>query len=493
MNRKKSVWLVVLLVLAASIFASTITIIAFSSQQKENSKSDTLFQEPIPVKFSAQSRPSLSANAPTDFVYASEKSIHAVVHVKTVTYVQNRYITTDPFEFFFGSPFRSEPRQQIGMGSGVIISEDGYIVTNNHVIEGATDIEVTLNDKQKLMATVVGTDPTTDIALIKVDAANLPFLHFGDSDELKVGEWVLAVGNPFNLTSTVTAGIVSAKGRDLGILSERSALGLESFIQTDAAVNAGNSGGALVNMRGELVGINTAIASPTGNFSGYSFAVPSSIAQKVVEDLVQYGNVQRGILIGVALDELNAETAKKHKVSVDNYWGVLVVEVEEGSAAAEAGLKAGDVINRINGVDISNLSMAKEQIGRFRPGDKLTFKIVREGKEKALDIMLTNKAGGLNAIPSGDDLLKSLGGKFKPLSAADRSKLGINYGLQIIEVGKGKLQDSGIKKSYIILRVNKTPIDSEETLKSVLENIDGGALIEGVYPNGRVVYYGLGL
>lgn len=493
MNGKKSVWLIVLIVLITSIITSAITIITFTTHKEENPQPAKVVQEPLPVRFSSQTYSNAPVGAPTDFVYASEKSVHAVVHVKTVSYVQNRYIVTDPFEFFFGSPFRTEPRQQIGMGSGVIISEDGYIVTNNHVIEGATDIEVTLNDKQKMMATVVGSDPTTDIALIKIDADNLPFLHFGNSDDLKIGEWVLAVGNPFNLTSTVTAGIVSAKGRDLGIISEKNTLGLESFIQTDAAVNAGNSGGALVNTRGELIGINTAIASPTGNFSGYSFAVPASIAQKVVEDLVQYGNVQRGILTGVALDELNAETAKKYKVSVDKYQGVLAVEVEEESSAAEAGLKAGDVITKINGVDIHNLSMAKEQIGRFRPGDKLIFTIMRNGKEKDLEIVLTNKAGGLSVIPSGDDLMKSLGGTFKPLPASDRSKLGINYGLQVTEVGKGKLQEAGVKKSYIILRVNKKPIDSEETLKNVLEEIEGGALLEGIYPNGRVAYYGLGL
>lgn len=488
MNKKNSFWLILAAALLICIIASGITTLVLSSGKKDASYT-YVPAEPIQPKFTS----AYSTTAPPDFVYASEQSINAVVHVKTVSYVKGRHIV-DPFEFFFGNPFlNQEPRRQVGMGSGVIISEDGYIVTNNHVIEGATDIEVTLNNKQTLQAQVIGTDPTTDIALIKVDAENLPFLHFGDSDELKVGEWVLAVGNPFNLTSTVTAGIVSAKGRNLGLLSENNTLGLESFIQTDAAVNAGNSGGALVNTRGELVGINTAIASPTGNFSGYSFAVPASIAQRVVEDLVQYGTVQRGLLMGVTMVELNAETVKKYNLNISDYQGVYVSRVNDGSAAAKAGLKTGDVITRINRAKVNSLAEAQEQIGRFRPSDEVPFTILRDGKERELNIVLNNKAGGLGLVTSGDEILASLGATFQELSNKDKESLGISYGLQVTEIRSGKLQEAGVRKSYIILRVNKTPIDSVEKLQSVLSQADGGVLVEGVYPNGRIVYYGVGI
>ncbi len=316
----------------------------------------------------------VSSIGSTDFTNAAETSVNAVVHVKTTYSV--RQVTTDPvLEFFFGRPLQQEQRVQQASGSGVIISQDGYIVTNNHVIDKARNIEVVLNDKRTYPATLVGTDPNTDIALLKIEEDNLPYLNFGNSDDLQVGEWVLAIGNPFNLTSTVTAGIVSAKARNINIIS--SDMKIESFIQTDAAVNPGNSGGALVNTQGELVGINTAIASQTGSYSGYSFAVPVTIVNKVVDDLKTYGTVQRG-LMGVQIADISSELYKqKHLTTMQ---GVYVSNVIQGSAAAKAGLQAGDVITAINGRTIDGTAQLQETIGQHRPGDTIEVRYIRNGQ-----------------------------------------------------------------------------------------------------------------
>ena len=320
--------------------------------------------------------------APVDFTQAAERSVEAVVHVKT-KYYRQQYV--DPFyHFFFGRPQQSQQPSAMASGSGVILSNDGYIVTNNHVIEDANEIEVVLNDKRSFAAQLIGTDPNTDLALLKIEATNLPTIEIGNSDDLRVGEWVLAVGNPFNLTSTVTAGIVSAKARSINILN--SDMKIESFIQTDAAVNPGNSGGALVNTQGQLVGINTAIASQTGSYAGYAFAIPTAIMQKVVADLRQYGTVQRALL-GIRMLDITQQV--KDQLSLESMEGVYVGEVISGSAADKAGMKAGDVIVQVDGRPINASSQLQEQIGRKNPGDQITILVRRGHRSVSLQVTLT--------------------------------------------------------------------------------------------------------
>jgi Do/DeqQ family serine protease len=329
-----------------------------------------------------------------DLTFAAEQSVNAVVHVK-VSY--SRYVQSAPesfYDFFFGTPhYRQERTPSMGAGSGVIISRDGYIVTNNHVINKAVEVQVTLNDRRTLMAKLVGSDPGTDIAVLKVEGADFPYLSFGSSDNLRLGEWVLAVGNPLNLASTVTAGIVSAKARNINLLSEN--FKIESFIQTDAAVNPGNSGGALVNTRGELVGINTAIASPTGSFTGYSFAVPSVIVQKVAADIIEHGVVQRAIL-GVSLADLTAEIAKEY--GIKDISGVFVAGVIEGGAAEKANIMRGDRIIAINDVKVNTVAELQEQISRFRPNDQISVKANRDNKTLHINVILRNKDGGTDVV-----------------------------------------------------------------------------------------------
>ena len=332
------------------------------------------------ASYSGQAAP--QGIAPVDFTQAAERSVEAVVHVKT-KYYRQQYV--DPFyHFFFGRPQQSQQPSAMASGSGVILSNDGYIVTNNHVIEDANEIEVVLNDKRTFAAQLIGTDPNTDLALLKIEATDLPTIEIGNSDDLRVGEWVLAVGNPFNLTSTVTAGIVSAKARSINILN--SDMKIESFIQTDAAVNPGNSGGALVNTRGQLVGINTAIASQTGSYAGYAFAIPTAIMQKVVADLRQYGTVQRALL-GIRMLDITQQV--KDQLSLESMEGVYVGEVISGSAADKAGMKAGDVIVQVDGRPINASSQLQEQIGRKNPGDQITILVRRGQRSVTLQVTLT--------------------------------------------------------------------------------------------------------
>lgn len=432
----------------------------------------------------------------TDFTIAAELTVNAVVHVKVKSEMQQmQSFGNDPFfEYFFGPQFRQQqPQIREGAGSGVIISEDGYIVTNNHVIDKSKEIEVVLNDKRTYTAKVVGADPSTDIALLKIEEKSLPYIIFGNSDDMKVGEWVLAVGNPFNLTSTVTAGIVSAKARNINILN--AAMKIESFIQTDAAVNPGNSGGALVNTAGELIGINTAIASQTGSYAGYAFAVPSSIVQKVVSDIRQFGVVQRAVL-GVEIADINNELAKEKSLKI--YEGAYVARVVEGSAAEKAGVKAGDVITNVNGVEVKSVAQLQEQVGRYRPGDKISIEIVRDNKKQRLQVELKNRQGHTGII-SADVDLDILGASFKDLDKKVKEKFGLGYGLEVKSVTKGKFQQAGIKSSYIILKINNTRISSEkdieEILKTVLESSEQNKVlwVSGFYPNGKAAYYAVDL
>lgn len=428
-----------------------------------------------------------AAPALPDFTGAAEISVHAVVHVKTETTRSGGGYNPfgfDPFDFW-GRPQPNRPQQ--GAGSGVIISDDGYIVTNNHVVENADKVEVTLNNNKTYSAKVIGTDPSTDLALLKINERNLPFIVYGNSDQLKVGEWVLAVGNPFSLTSTVTAGIVSAKARNIGILPDQ--YKIESFIQTDAAVNPGNSGGALVNTRGELVGINSAIASTTGSYTGYSFAIPANLVKKVVDDLVEFGSVQRGF-IGVSIRDIDNQLIQEKGLNVSD--GVYVAGLTPGGAAESAGLREGDIITKVGDITVNSMPSLQEQIGRYRPGDKVNLTVVRDGKERSMPVVLRNKDGDTRLVKN-DQVLNLLGGTFENVNNDDKSKLGINGGVKVSKLLTGKLRSAGIREGFIITSVDKKPIRSTDDLENALKSKQGGILIEGVYPNGMKAYYGFGI
>lgn len=445
--------------------------------------------------------------APTDFTQAAESSVNAVVHVmikkaerQMQSYGGNG--VEDPFfQFFFGPRLhQSQPQPQqpqspdmpiVGSGSGVIISSDGYIVTNNHVIEAADKIEVVLNDRQSYEATLIGTDPTTDIALLKIDADGLNYLSFGNSDATKIGEWVLAVGNPFNLTSTVTAGIISAKSRSIGIISSPSnqRMGIESFIQTDAAVNPGNSGGALVNTRGELIGINTAIASNTGSYSGYSFAVPSNMVQKVAQDLKQYGEVQRALL-GVSISNVTPEIQKK--MSLDKIKGVYIAEVSDGGAAKDAGILANDIITSVDGEEVNSVPELQEKIGRKRPGESVKIELIREGKVKQFVVTLRNIRGTTGIVKlEGND--KLLGATLEKVTNDELQRLHIRSGLKVTKLTDGKLKESGVKEGFIITKVNRQLVVEVSDFESLVATASEGLFISGVYSNGKVAYYAINL
>ncbi|PVY43878.1 Do family serine endopeptidase [Pontibacter virosus] len=433
-----------------------------------------------------------------NFIKAAQVTTPAVVHVMTeysVRSAQRSNTPMDPFlREFFGDGFGERvPRgPQMGSGSGVIIASNGYIVTNNHVIDRADKIEVTLDDKRKFEATLVGTDPTTDLALLKINADKLPVIRYGNSDDLQVGEWVLAVGNPMNLTSTVTAGIVSAKGRNINILrtSQNRDLSIESFIQTDAAVNPGNSGGALVNLNGDLVGINTAIASQTGSFAGYSFAVPSAIVSKVVDDLLKYGEVQRALL-GARIQEIDAALAKEKNLSTLN--GVYLAEVEEGGAK-EAGLRTGDVITAINDVKVARSSQLLEQVARYRPGDKVKVEYLRDGKTRNANVTLKNLNNSTEISKrSNASSVTFDGASFEAVSKQEMNKLGIDGGAKISNVDKSKFRDTGMKDGFIITRIDKYAVNVPADVERHLKNFETGIVyIEGVYPDGLKAYYPIG-
>lgn len=418
-----------------------------------------------------------------DFVNAAEASVNAVVHIKT-TIIQKSASYNDFFgaflEHLYGIPGQSQSNTMVAYGSGVVLSPDGYIVTNNHVVEGADEVEVTFNNKMVSKATIVGTDPTSDLALIKVEGSDFDYLVFGDSDKVKVGEWVLAVGNPFNLTSTVTAGIVSAKARNIGILGEGS--NVESFIQTDAAVNRGNSGGALVNTKGELIGINAAIASHTGSYEGYSFAIPSNIVRKVVDDLLMYGETQRAY-IGVYPQEMNAELADK--AGMKDIKGVYVADITPDGAAEKAGIKKGDVLTRINGNEVNTVTQLLESVRQYRPGDEVTVDLIRDGKERTYTVGLLNESGSTDVVKKGESFYNAtLGLMLQPASKQEQKNLRINSGLKIVEIRQGAFQGAGVE-GFIITGVNGKAVSSKADLEAALSaNRSRKTYIEGVYPNG---------
>ncbi len=417
-----------------------------------------------------------------DFTFAAEHTVHAVVHVKTKTTVSSSY-SNPLYEFFYG-PGSNQPREVRGSGSGVIVTADGYIVTNNHVIDEADEVEVTLNDKRTFTAEVVGRDPSTDIALLKIKATGLTYIGFGDSEAIRLGEWVLAVGNPFNLTSTVTAGIVSAKGRSLNLLDNQ--YRIESFIQTDAAVNMGNSGGALVNTQGELIGITTAIFSPTGAYSGNSFAVPSSIVKKVYEDLRQFGEVQRG-LIGVNISDVDEKIAKEQNLK--EIKGVYLQGIVPDGAAAAAGLREQDVIIAVNGEPVETTGDLQTKVNRYRPGDKIEVTYLRRGKEDKKTVVLRNIAGTTGVVTPGTVSADIFGATFVPLTATERDQLKIENGVKITSIKDGRLRDLGMANGTIIVDVNGQKVNSAADIRRATNDEKSLTSIEGYTTDGTYFKY----
>jgi serine protease Do len=420
---------------------------------------------------------------PVDLTYAAEHTVQGVVHVRVKSTVAFDNESDNPFfQFFNGSSNNQHPRKVTGFGSGVIISPDGYIVTNNHVIDGADSIQVTLYNNKAYTATVAGRDPDTDIALIKINAEDLPVIKLGDSDNLKLGEWVLAVGNPFNLTSTVTAGIVSAKGRSLDLDGSYK---LESFIQTDAALNMGNSGGALVNTKGELVGITSAIVSPTGTYSGNSFAIPINIVKKTVSDLKRYGRAQRAIM-GISMREVTSDLAQKEKL--ENVSGVYVVSTVSGGAAEEAGIKPKDVIVRIDDKNIVNPADLQESIAEHHPGDKVKITYLRNGKEETVPVELKNVAGTTSVVlkSTGESVF---GSELIPLTSSEKERYSINSGTKVTSVGNGKLKELGIKNGTIISAINGKNVNNADEIREATSDGEFLSSIEGIQPNGTYFSY----
>jgi Do/DeqQ family serine protease len=444
----------------------------------------------------------VAAAQPVDLTYAAEKALPSVVHIKYVqnSKIQTVKVQTDPFEDFFSDPFggffgrgqgqggtrerKVQTPKKTATGSGVIISTDGYIVTNNHVVDGADELTVTLSDNKEYSARIIGTDKTTDLALIKIDGKDLPAIKIANSDDVKIGEWVLAIGNPLGLNNTVTAGIISAKARTLG------ANGVESFIQTDAAINAGNSGGALVNTRGELVGINAMLYSQTGSYSGYGFAIPTAMMNKVVDDLKQYGTVQRA-MIGISGTDVknyvDSEKEKGNEVDLGTMEGIYVAEVVENSAAEEAGLEKGDVITEVDGQKMTKFGDLSGIIAQKRPGDKVSITYLHNKKKHTKQVTLRNEQGNTKVVKNAD--LDVLGADFRPVTESQKKQLEISYGLEVVKVNGGKMKDAGVPKGFIIQTVNDVKISSLDDLQEVVKEAstskDPVLIIKGMYPTGK--------
>lgn len=484
-------------ILILSVIISSLTaygVVKISATQTVSIKGENSVPPVYKVNLSDQLYP--------DFTFAAENAVSSVVHVQVTKKGTERAYSI--FDFFFGYGGQMPAPKQSSTGSGVIIKPDGYIVTNNHVIEGADEISVTLYNKKSYTAKLLGSDPVTDIALIKIEAENLPYLTFGDSDALRLGEWVLAIGNPYNLTSTITAGIVSAKARsiagDVSWSPDRlfgdgqniePEFKIESFIQTDAAVNPGNSGGALVNTRGELIGINTAIASRTGSFAGYSFAVPSSIAKKVVEDIIDFGSVQRALL-GIAMKDITGELAKEKKLT--DTRGVYIDEVSKGGAADKAGIKSSDILVAINGNKVDSSPSVQEQINKFRPGDKIRVGVIREGKEKEFSVVLEKRSQSISELKSaGGDQINLFGAQIRKATEETLKKYELKQGLEVVKVEEGKFKSAGIRPGFVITHVNQYPVSDPSDILNVIERSRRSLFIEGQYGDKTIVYYGIGL
>ncbi len=416
-----------------------------------------------------------------DFTYAAERTVHGVVHVKTIREREGREIRS-PLDYFFG-PREEEPEPDIGFGSGVILDADGHIVTNHHVISQADEIEVTLHDQRSFSATVSGSDPNTDIAVLKIDAEGLAYLEFGSSDDLRIGEWVLAVGNPFGLTSSVTAGIISAKERTLGVIREGT-MPVESFLQTDAAVNVGNSGGALVNLKGEVVGIPTLIISPTRTHIGTAFAVPSTIVRSVADDIIAYGEVRRGIL-GVSIRELTEELAEEAGMEIIR--GIYVEDVVNGGAADEAGIRGGDVIVKVEGREVDSPGELQQEIGRRQPGDRIGIEIIRNGRGREVNARLLSMDEHEELIRQQEEEL--LGATLRMAPEELLEEFNLPGGVQVIGLGPGPMQAAGMREGFVIVAINNVHVSEPAHVVSLLEDYTGNVYMEGIYPDGTAVGY----
>ena len=485
----------ILLTALIAVTASLLTVMAYMHwAAPQQTILQVQHQDQTPGKATLYTTDDKGEYVPLDFTAITDKVVEGVVHIKATQLAAAQSELEDipePFrDFFRNSPFgpRSEgPQARVGTGSGVIISKDGYILTNNHVVDGATDLEVLLHDNRTFKAKVVGTDPTTDLAVIQIKADDLPALEFADSDRAKVGEWVLAVGNPLGLNSTVTAGIISAKARNINILRDEQ-YAVESFLQTDAAINPGNSGGALVNLQGKVLGINSAIASPTGVYAGYGFAIPSNLALKVADDLIQYGVVQRGVL-GVMIRTVTADLAREKDLSI--VQGAYVDSLMENSAAGKGGIKKGDVIIRVGDNDIHTSSELQEVIARHRPGDVVQVTVNRHGKEKTFDITLNNRRGKPKLVEKeAETLFDILGIEAEAIPESLAKKLDIHGGVKITELHQGLIrQQTQMRKGFIITKVNGEEVNTPKELQKMLENHEGGVMLEGVYEDLPGVYY----
>ncbi len=501
---KKAINFLLGAVAVVAISAGVAGVTSYSLMQPEQNKTlafDEVFQTNPNTRFASLNASDMQ---PVDLTRAAESSVNAVVHIKSTQESKTQTVTVrDPFYEFFGDMFGNRGGQQrqvqtpekVGFGSGVIISKDGYIVTNNHVIDHADIISVKLNDGREFKGRIIGTDPSTDLALVKIEGDDLPTIPVGDSDQLKIGEWVLAVGNPFNMTSTVTAGIVSAKARSLGVYNN----GVESFIQTDAAINQGNSGGALVNARGELVGINSVLYSPTGSYSGYGFAIPTSIMTKVIADLKQFGAVQRAMLgikgtpiddDGQLMDEKNKEQVKELGATE----GVWVREIVEGGSASGV-LQENDVIIGIDGKRVKNFAGLQEALAKHRPGDKVSVKVLRDKKEKTLEMVLKNEQGNTKVVKNAG--MEILGAAFREVPQELKRQLNLGSGVEVTGVSNGKMQEAGVRKGFIILKANgqsvKTVEQLEEIVKQATRSTDQVLFLSGVFPSGKRANYAVDL
>ena len=501
---KKAINFLLGAVAVVAISAGVAGVTSYSLMQPEQNKTlafDEVFQTNPNTRFASLNASDMQ---PVDLTRAAESSVNAVVHIKSTQESKTQTVTVrDPFYEFFGDMFGNRGGQQrqvqtpekVGFGSGVIISKDGYIVTNNHVIDHADIISVKLNDGREFKGRIIGTDPSTDLALVKIEGDDLPTIPVGDSDQLKIGEWVLAVGNPFNMTSTVTAGIVSAKARSLGVYNN----GVESFIQTDAAISQGNSGGALVNARGELVGINSVLYSPTGSYSGYGFAIPTSIMTKVIADLKQFGAVQRAMLgiKGTPIDDdgqLMDEKTKEQVKELGATEGVWVREIVEGGSAAGV-LQENDVIIGIDGKRVKNFAGLQEALAKHRPGDKVSVKVLRDKKEKTLEMVLKNEQGNTKVVKNAG--MEILGAAFREVPQELKRQLNLGSGVEVTGVSNGKMQEAGVRKGFIILKANgqsvKTVEQLEEIVKQATRSTDQVLFLSGVFPSGKRANYAVDL
>lgn len=471
-----------------ALIGSAITLFVFYSIER---KPDAVHVQDSSHAGSSQAKAFLTsfqlAEGQVDFTFAAEQTVHAVVHVTTKMKIQQ---PENPFEYFFGDRYNFRPRERevAGYGSGVIISPDGFIITNNHVIEDADNIEVKLNDNRVFKAELIGRDPGTDIALLRIKAENLSWLKYGNSDDLRIGEWVLAVGNPFNLTSTVTAGIISAKGRNLPLIN--SDYSIESYIQTDAALNPGNSGGALVDTKGFLVGITSAIISPSGSYAGYSFAIPVNIVRKVVDDIREFGTVQRAIM-GIKMTVVSPGDAEAQDLA--EVKGVLVADIIEGGAADAADLREKDIITKVDGTSINSPSELQEQIGKRRPGDRITVTYFRNGKENTAQLTLRNISGSTGIVEPGMGIEEACGARLQSLEQAEKKSMNIDNGVKIIETGDGIFKEMGLRKGTVITSVNGRKVNSAGDVRQATSGNDKNLKsIEGVTPDGRVFSYRFG-